>query len=233
MPDCDNGTLITCGTFEDGYCEVLDINDITNCIHYESNIGLLVGLRQNGKSVAFIAGKFLLVGKKDEDAKPQDTIFSVVTLWNTSDSQPGGIFSTTAEGSEAIIQSTVRDVEFVDVFQRVSPSESYLFLNSETDSERKVLVLWMNSTKGRKSEIIKSLHAVTIRCCSDKFHPVLVASIVIPSDNGVIWAGVFSVQNQQDPENSALALYDISHVQGRVKGFCANGEKPCGSEVGN
>ncbi len=150
-----------------------------------------------------------------------------------TDSQPGGIFSKISEISEAIIQSTVRDVEFVDGFQRVSPSESYLFLNSATDSERKVLVLWMNSSKGKKSEIIKSLQAVTIRCCSDKVRPVLVTSTVIPSDNGVIWAGVFSAQNQQDPENSALALYDISHVQSRVKGFCANGEKPCGSEVGN
>ncbi len=231
VPFDANGTLITCRTFEDGYCEVLDINDITNSIHYESNI--LVGLRQNGKSVAFIAGKFLLVGKKDEDAKPQDSLFSVVTLWSTSDSQPGGIFTTTAEGSDAIIQSTVRDVEFVDGFQRVSPSESYLFLNAETDSESKVLVLWMNSSKEKKLDIIKSLQAATIRCCSDKVRPVLVASTVIPSDNGVIWAGVFSAQNQQDPENSALALYDISRVQGQVKGFCANGEKPCGSEVGN
>ncbi len=231
VPFDANGTLITCGTFEDGYCEVLDINDITNSIHYESNI--LVGLRQNGKSVAFIAGKFLLVGKKDEDAKPQDSLFSVVTLLSTSDSQPGGIFTRTAEGSEAIIQSTVRDVEFVDGFQRVSPSESYLFLNAATDSERKVLVLWMNSSKEKKLDIIKSLQAVTIRCCSDKVRPVLVASTVIPSENGVIWAGVFSAQNQQDPENSALALYDISRVQGQVKGFCANGEKPCGSEVGN
>ncbi len=226
VPFDANGTLITCGTFEDGYCEVLDINDITNSIHYESNI--LVGLRQNEKSVAFIAGKFLLVGKMDEDAKPQDSLFSAVTLWSTSDSQPGGIFTRTAEISDAIIQSTVRDVEFVDGFQRVSPSESYLFLNAE----RKVLVLWMNSSKGKKSEIIKSLQAVRIRCCSDKVRPVLVASTVIPSENGVIWAGVFSAQNQQDPENSALALYDISHVQGRVKGFCANGKKPCGSEVG-
>ncbi len=231
VPFDANGTLITCGTFEDGYCEVLDINDITNSIHYESNI--LVGLRQNGKSVAFIAGRFLLVGKKDEDAKPQDSLFSVVTLWNTLQSQPGGIFSRIAEGSETIIQSTVRDVEFVDGFQRVSPSESYLFLNAETDSESKVLVLWMNSSKEKKLDIIKSLQAVRIRCCSDKVRPVLIASTVIPSENGVIWAGVFSAQNQQDPENSALALYDISHVQGQVKGFCANGEKPCGSEVGN
>ncbi|KAF4114625.1 plexin-C1-like [Onychostoma macrolepis] len=226
-----NGTLITCGTFKDGYCEVLDINDITNSIYYESNI--LVGPRLNEKSVAFIAGSYLLVGKKDDDAKAQDAMYSVVTLLSTLQSQTGGIFSRTAEGSDAIIQSTVRDVEFVDGFQRVSRSESYLFLNAKTDSERKVLVLWMNSSKEKKIDIIKSLQAATIRCCSDKVRPVLVASTVIPSVNGVIWAGVFSAQNQQDPENSALALYNISNVQGRVKGFCAIGEKPCGSESGS
>ncbi|XP_058630100.1 plexin-C1-like isoform X2 [Onychostoma macrolepis] len=226
-----NGTLITCGTFKDGYCEVLDINDITNSIYYESNI--LVGPRLNEKSVAFIAGSYLLVGKKDDDAKAQDAMYSVVTLLSTLQSQPGGIFTRTAEGSDAIIQSTVRDVEFVDGFQRVSRSESYLFLNAKTDSERKVLVLWMNSSKVKKIDIIRSLQAATIRCCSDKVRPVLVASTVIPSVNGVIWAGVFSAQNQQDPENSALALYDISNVQGRVKGFCAIGEKPCGSESGS
>ncbi|XP_042601958.1 plexin-C1-like [Cyprinus carpio] len=227
-----NSTLITCGTFNDGYCEVLDINDITNSIYYVSYV--LVGPRQDEKSVAFIAGtssnRYLLVGKKDDDAKPQDTRYSVVILWNTLQSQTGGIFSRIAEGSDAIIQSTVRDVEFVDGFQRVSPSESYLFLNTKIDSETKVLVLWMNSSKEKKIEIFKSLQAATIRCCSDKARPVLVACTVIPSVNGVIWAGVFSAQNQQDPENSALALYDISNVKGRVKGFCYNGESPCGSE---
>ncbi|XP_026065497.1 uncharacterized protein LOC113048145 [Carassius auratus] len=234
VPFGANSTLITCGTFNNGYCEVLDINDITKSIYYESD--LLIGPRQDEKSVAFITGtsssRYLLVGKKDDDANPQDTRYSVVSLWNTLDSQFGGIFSRIAEGSDAMIQSTVRDVEFVDGFQRDSPSESYLFLNTKTDSERKVLVLWMNSSKGRKTEIIKSLQASRIRCCSDKARPVLVASTVIPSVNRVIWAGVFSAQNQQDPENSALALYDISHVKGRVKGFCVIGEKPCGSEVG-
>ncbi|XP_042597034.1 plexin-C1-like isoform X2 [Cyprinus carpio] len=229
-----NSTLITCGTLNNGYCEVLDINDITNSIYYESYI--LIGPRQDEKSVAFITGtssnRYLLVGKKDDDAKPQDTSYSVVSLWNTLQSQAGGIFSRIAEGSDAMIQSTVRDVEFVDGFQRVSPSESYLFLNTKTDSERKVLVLWMDSSKEKKREIIRSLQAATIRCCSDKARPVLVSCTVIPSVNGVIWAGVFSAQNQQDPENSALALYDISNVKGRVKGFCAIGEKPCGSESG-
>ncbi|XP_026105929.1 plexin-C1-like [Carassius auratus] len=225
-----NSTLITCGTFKDGYCEILDINDITNSIYYESDN--LIGPKQNGKTVAFIAGRYLLVGKKDDDAKAEDTRYSVVTLWSTLDSQPGGIFSRIAEGSEAIIQSTVRDVEFIDGFQRVSPSDSYLFLNTKTDDERKVLVLRMDSSKEKKSEIIKSLQASTIRCCSDKVRPVLVASTVIPSVNDVIWAGVFSSQNQEDPENSALALYDISDVRGQVKGFCAYGEKLCGSESG-
>ncbi|RXN17779.1 plexin-C1-like protein [Labeo rohita] len=231
VPFDANGTLITCGTFEDGYCEVLDINDITNSIHYESNI--LVGPRQDEKYVAFVAGRYLLVGKKDDDAKPQHSLFSAVTVWSTLESQPGGIFSRIAEGTDAIIRSTVRDVEFVDGFQRVSPSQSYFFLNANTDYERKVIVLWLNSSKEKKREIIKTLQAATIRCCSDKVRPVLVASTVIPSVNGVIWAGVFSAQNQQDPENSALALYNISNVQGHVNGFCTIGEKPCGSESGS
>ncbi|XP_073693878.1 plexin-C1-like [Garra rufa] len=230
VPFDANGTLIMCGTIKNGYCEVLDINDITNSIHYEN--GLIVP-RQDEKSVAFIAGRYLLVGKNDDDPKAQDTRYSVVTLWSTTSSQPGGIFSKMSEMTEAIIQSTIRDVEFVDGFQKVSPSQSYLFLNAKTDYERKVLVLWMNSSKEKKTEIIKSLQAATIRCCSDKVRPVLVASTVIPSVNGIIWAGVFSAQNQQDPENSALALYDISNIQGRVKGFCGYGENPCGSESGS
>ncbi|KAK7130098.1 hypothetical protein R3I93_019664 [Phoxinus phoxinus] len=225
-----NNTLITCGTFTDGYCEVLDLNDITKTIYYES---ISVGPKQNEKSVAFIegpsTGRYLLVGKKDEQTKPP---YPVVKLWNTFQSQIGGIFSNIEDGSTPFIQSTAGDVEFVDGFQRVSPSESYLFLNAKTDSERKVHVLRMDSNKRKKTEIFKSLQAATIECCNDKARPVLVASTVIPSGNGVIWAGVFSAEDQQDPENTALALYDISTVRGRVKGFCATDET-CDSESGS
>ncbi|XP_051746960.1 plexin-C1-like [Ctenopharyngodon idella] len=229
VPFDDNDTLITCGTLTNGYCEVLDINDITKSIYYES--GISVGPRQNEKSVAFIAGtRYILVGKKDDGEKPP---YPVVTLWNTLQSQFQGIFNNIEEGSSPSIQSTASDVEFVDGFQRVSPSESYLFLNAKTDSESKVHVLWMDSSKRKKTEIFKSLQAATIQCCNDKARPVLVASTVIPSVNGVIWAGVFSAQNQQDPENTALALYDISTVKGKVKGFCTAGDKICGSESGS
>ncbi|XP_048011203.1 plexin-C1 [Megalobrama amblycephala] len=231
VPFDDNNTLITCGTFRDGYCEVLDLNDITKSIYYES--GISVGpKRPKNKSIAFIAGpstsRYLLVGKKDDEKPP----YPVVNLWNTLQSQFRGIFNNIEEGIHPSIQSTASDVEFVDGFQRVSPSESYLFLNAKIDSESKVLVLWMDSSKRKKMDIFKSLQAATIQCCNDKARPELVASTVIPSVNGVIWAGVFSAQNQQDPENTALALYDISTVRGRVKGFCTAGDKICGSESG-
>ncbi|KAG1953326.1 plexin-C1 [Pimephales promelas] len=236
VPFEDNDTLITCGTFGVGYCEVLDLNDITKSIYDES---ISIGPKQNEKSVAFIAGpstgRFLLVGKKDEQTNnpdPNRNPSPVVQLWNTLQSQIGGIFMYIEEGSTPSIQSTAKDVEFVDGFQRVS--SLYLFLNSKTDSdsERKVHVLWMDSNKRKKTEIFKSLQAATIECCDDKARPVLVASTVIPSGNSVIWAGVFSAQDQQDPENTALALYDISRVRGRVKGFCTTGEK-CDSESGS
>ncbi|XP_005164841.1 plexin-C1-like [Danio rerio] len=229
VPFDDNGTLITCGTYEDGYCEVLDINDITNSIYYESK--LFLGPKETEKSVAFIAGasssKYLLIGKKLDQSTSQSP---VVTLRNTVQTQFGGILSYSEEGSDPAIQSTARDVEFVDGFQRDSSSDLYLFLNTETDSERKVHVLWMDGSKSKKSEIFKSLQSAVIKCCSDKARPVLVSSAVIPSEKAVIWAGVFSAQDQQDPENTALALYNISSIQGRVKEFCTLGEKMCGSE---
>ncbi|XP_056312340.1 plexin-C1-like [Danio aesculapii] len=235
VPFDNNNTLITCGTFNNGYCEILDINDITKSIYYES--GKSIGLQENEKSVAFIvdtsSSKYLLVGKNNNIARPQDFPYPVATLWNTLQTQAGGIFSNIEKGLTPSIQTTAREVEFVDGFQRDSSSHLYLFVNTKTDSERKVHVLWMDSSKRTKSEIFKSLQSAVIKCCGDKAHPVLVSSALIPSENAVIWAGVFSAQDQQGPENTALALYDISHIQGRVKEFCAQGEQTCGSESGS
>ncbi|XP_056311032.1 plexin-C1-like [Danio aesculapii] len=235
VPFEDNGTLITCGTFNNGYCEILDINDITNSIYYEDNILLGQETQENEKTVAVIAGssgsRYLLVGKKSE--KSSQNHYSIATLWNTLQSQAFGIFSIIGEGAQPSIQTSARDVAFVDGFQRDSSSDLYLFVNTKTDSERKVHVLWMDSSKRKKSEIFKSLQSAVIKCCSDKARPVLVSSAVIPSEKAVIWAGVFSAQDQEDPENTVVALYNISRIQGRVKEFCAQGGKTCGSESGN
>ncbi|TRY90608.1 hypothetical protein DNTS_034649, partial [Danionella cerebrum] len=161
-----NGTLITCGSLSRGYCEVLDLKNISDRIYYESN--LVIGQSEKEKSVAFIVGS---------GSHPQFTI-------------PTG------------------DVERVDGFVRGSPPELYLFLN--TKKEGFVYVLWMNSSRDKKSEMIKSLKAASVRCCSDKPRPVLVASAGFLLDTDVIWAGVFSARNQVDPENTAVALYNIT-----------------------
>ncbi|XP_051547304.1 plexin-C1-like isoform X2 [Myxocyprinus asiaticus] len=230
VPFDANGTLVTCGTSNGGYCEVLDINDITNSIYWER---LSVGPQQNETSVAFIVdtspqvspnGTYLLVGRKDKES---------ITLRNTLDSDKGGIFSKAGEGSEAYIEITRKNVEFVDGFQVSLRKLSYVFLNAETETEWKVHVLRLNNSKIRKTDIIKNFKVATIECCNDTVRPVLLASTVIPSVNAVIWAGVFSAQNQHDPENTALAFYNISHIEGQVKGFCSNGAKNCDTESAN
>ncbi|XP_051974814.1 plexin-C1-like isoform X2 [Xyrauchen texanus] len=229
VPFDANGTLVTCGTSDNEYCEVLDINDITNSIYWES---ISVGPQWKETSVAFIVdinpkvdpmGSYLLVARKKGK--------EIVTLRDTLNSGKGGIFSRIDELSESFIQTTRTHVEFVDGFQVSSLNISYLFINTKTETERKVHVFRLNNFKGRKKGIFKDLKAATIGCCDDKVRPVLLASTIIPSVKSVIWAGVFSAQNERDPENTALALYDISHVEGQVKGFCTNGEK-CISESG-
>ncbi|XP_051544794.1 plexin-C1-like isoform X1 [Myxocyprinus asiaticus] len=221
VPFDANGTLITCGTSNSEYCEVLDIN-ITNRIYWE---GVSVGPQRNETSVAFIVdinpqvnpmGTYLLIARKKRN--------SIATLRDTLNSGKGGIFSQIDELSDSFIKTTRTHVEFVDGFQVSSRNLSYLFLNTETETERKVHVLRLKNSIGRKTDIFKDLKGATIECCDDKVRPVLLASTIIPSGKSVIWAGVFSAQNERDPENTALALYDISHVEGKVKGFCHNSE---------
>ncbi|XP_051976290.1 plexin-C1-like isoform X2 [Xyrauchen texanus] len=215
VPFDANGTLVTCGTSKGGYCEVLDINDITNSIYWE---GLSVGPQQNETSVAFIVdcpqvrpnGTYLLVGRKES-----------ITLRDTLDAK-NGIFAKIGKDSDAYIEITVKNIEFVDGFQVSSRKLSYVFLNAGTDTERKVYVLTLNNSKEKKTAIISDFNVATIECCVDTFRPVLLASTVIPSEKADIWVGVFSAQNAQDPENTALAIYNISRVEGQVKGFRPN-----------
>ncbi|XP_065124539.1 plexin-C1-like [Paramisgurnus dabryanus] len=219
-----NDTLITCATSNGGYCEVLDLIDITNSIHWESKSSVP---QTNEKSVAFIVdsslnnspnGAYLLVGRKDDSANKMHT---VVTLWNTLDSQPGSIFSPLDDGSTPFI-CTERHIEFIDGFQISLLKLSYLFLNTKTESGWQAFALRLNNAKGLKKDILKSLTGTMLKCCNDKSRPVLIASALISSDKAVIWTGVFSAQN--DPEDTALAVYDLSNVDGKVKDFCFSGK---------
>ncbi|TRY82226.1 hypothetical protein DNTS_023867, partial [Danionella cerebrum] len=200
-----NGTLITCGSLSRGYCEVLDLKNISDRIYYESN--LVIGQSEKEKLVAFIVGSgnnyYLLSGTLYLEDCNSELKFKI-QLMNTREN----IFSYIEQGSHPQFTIPTGDVERVDGFVRGSPPELYLFLN--TKKEGFVYVLWMNSSRDKKSEMIKSLKAASVRCCSDKPRPVLVASAGFLLDTDVIWAGVFSARNQVDPENTAVALYNIT-----------------------
>ncbi|XP_073725390.1 plexin-C1-like [Misgurnus anguillicaudatus] len=215
------GTLITCATSNGGYCEVLDLSDITNSIYWESKSSVP---QPNEKSIAFIVdssnGAYLLVGKKDYSQT--DQFYTIVTLWSTLDSQPGSIFSASDDGSTPFIR-TARYVEFIDGFQISLLKLSYMFLNAKTRSGWQAYTLRLNNAKGHKTDILKSITGTMLKCCNDTSRPVLVASALISSDKAVIWTGVFSALD--DTENTALAVYDLSNVDGKVKDFCFTGER--------
>ncbi|KAA0721035.1 Plexin-C1 Virus-encoded semaphorin protein receptor [Triplophysa tibetana] len=230
VPFQANGTLITCGPSDGGYCEVLDLNDIANSIYLESRSSLS---EQNEKSVAFIvdtskSGAYILVGMKEGSGNPP---FCIVTLWNTLHSQTGSIFSKIGAGSSPCIQ-TNREVEFIDGFQITSRRLSYLFLNAKTETGWQAYVLTLINSKSKKNDIIKDFKGSRLECCKDAARPVLLASALIPSDKAVLWTGVFSAQKKSDPENTALAVYDISKVDGKVGGICSSIANPqCSEEL--
>ncbi|XP_073724086.1 plexin-C1-like [Misgurnus anguillicaudatus] len=208
-----NGTLITCATSNGGYCEVLDLNNITNRIYWEAKSSVP---QANEKSIAFIVdsnpnkihnGAYLLVGRKN-----------FVALWSTLDSQPGSLFSPSDDGSHQLR----RYVEFIDGFQIILLKLSYLFLNAKTESGRQAFALRLNNAKRKKKDILKSITGTMLKCCSDESRPVLIASALISSDKAVIWTGVFSAQN--DLEDTALAVYDLSNVDDKGKDFCFSGK---------
>lgn len=225
-----NGTLITCGP---SYCEVFDLNDVTNSIYWESRSSLS---EENEKSVAFIVDTskndaYILVGMKEDSRNPP---FCIVTLWNTLHSQPGSIFAKTGAISSPFIQTNKRELEFIDGFQITSRRLSYLFLNAknETETEWQAFVLTLNNAKAQKQDIIKDFKGSRLECCNDTLRPVLLASALIASDKVVLWTGVFSANKSDHPENTALAVYDISNVDGKVGGICPNSDNSQCFQVG-
>nr|XP_055046300.1 plexin-C1-like [Misgurnus anguillicaudatus] len=225
VPFESNGTLITCGTSNGGYCEVLDLNDITNSIYWEP---LSTVPQPNEKSIAIIVdsspnGPYVLVVKKEFSEKD---FFSIVTLWNTLNSQRGSIFTKIGDGDTPYIHIT-RDVEFIDGFQIILLKLSYLFLNAQSDYGWQAFALRLNNDR-TKDGIQENIYGTILKCCNDKSRPVLVASALISSDKAVIWTGVFSAQN--DPEDTALAVYNLSNFDYKLKDICSQRNKPCPSK---
>ncbi|XP_036431230.1 plexin-C1-like [Colossoma macropomum] len=220
LPFDANKTLITCGTSDCGYCELLDINDISRSLYRED---VSVGPSVNKSSVSFIVdfdeGKetYMLVARE----KISDHCISDdegVSLRNTLDSQSGGIFSKVASSNEASI-SPQSDAEWIDGFQSSPPSHSYLLVNVKSGTGPAVVVLRMKNSRS-KTEMTRSLQGAVLQCCDDKDRKKLLSSsAVLSSGSPLLWAGIFTAQEAHDPQNTALAIYDLSQLRDRVPSY--------------
>lgn len=236
LPFTSNGTMIICGsndcrTCDDcGYCEVLDIGDISVTKHKES---ITIGLYP---SLAFIVGhggnKYILVAKNGENSKCESD--ALVTLRNTRDDMLGGIFSKRdvepMAGTASIQHFAGTEVKFVDGFQInvTASSHIYLLLNEKRKSELKVKLLTMN-IEATKIKTFQSLTGASLQCCEGGQSWTLLSSALIRGQSPVLWAGVFQRANQSD---TAVAIFDISPEHtAAVSGFCTNKDACESTEV--
>ncbi|XP_062374795.1 plexin-C1-like [Sardina pilchardus] len=232
LPFISNSTVITCGTYNNGYCEVLDINNISKTIHKE---GINIGTYPN---IAVIIGhgdnKYLLVGRK---FKSSDN--ALVTLRDTRDKElHGGIFSKTDGSARPILTSGIQniratEVEFVDGFQHNASSHVCLFFNEKRGSKSTVKVLSLDSKyikdgKYTKAGTFTTLQGAVLQCCESDVGRQwnLLSSALIPGELPILWAGVFQVET--NPGETVVAVFDISRARtAPVSGFCINKGDAC------
>ncbi|XP_060770237.1 plexin-C1-like [Neoarius graeffei] len=223
LPFEKNASVIICGNSDCGYCEVLDITDITRTIYREEDMP--VGQLINESSVAFIVDvpksdnlAYILVGSKDKDkdgVEHECLVFNNgVTLLNTHQSQRGGIFS---QLDSTAVEANIKipDVEWVDGFQVPSQFQSYLFANTgwRSSSPNKVVLFKMDNNN-KKSEMTESLKVATLSCCEGQAPSKLVSSTFILFESSLLWMGIFRAEQPHNPENNtALAIYNITGIK--------------------
>lgn len=211
LPFEANGTLITCGTSDSGYCEVLNISDINHTIYWENN-QIFIPL-VNETSVAFLLdystssskGTYMLVGREEKVSAQTD---AGVTLRNTLQSQFGEIFSKSNQAADASIE--ISNVAWVDGFQvnLASQLTSYLFANVNEN----VVFLKMNN-KEKKSEMTKYVKVGTLKCCQDKPRKKVVSSTFMVCESSLLWMGIFTAEHPDDPDNTVLAIYNLTNIK--------------------
>ncbi|KAF7701812.1 plexin-C1 isoform X2 [Silurus meridionalis] len=229
LPFSSNGTLIICGTADCGYCEILNISDITRTIYMENY--LPVGPHVNESSVAFLInfdkdGTYLLVGREDVDHETECTVDAGVTLRYTIQKNKEDIFS--KQDIKIATDATIKvdkGVKWVDGFQVSSKSQSYIVANNVSSKE--VVFLKLDNQKN-KADIIQSLLVSYLHCCGDQKRHRLVSSTIIESS--FIWVGIFSAELPHHPENTALVVYNISEITEKGGGHGFNCIPTCDKE---
>ncbi|KAM7377995.1 hypothetical protein PAMA_013077 [Pampus argenteus] len=217
LPFEKNRVLISCGVTDNecGYCELLDLKNISNVEHSEL---ILVGpVTRSSASVAFLVDvesstkeTYILSAKQQREGKSTTSRCSLdpyaVHLHNTDNGQKGGIFSANENAPSPPFNSK-DDAEFVDGFQ--IGSIIYLLSNVRSDTkDSKVRLIWFEG-KTSKAQTIQSLRGVSLDISGGgDTGGRLLASSVVPGGPSVLWSGVFSVDG--GPDNTELVMFDIS-----------------------
>lgn len=213
LPYVENNILVTCGVTDNkyGYCEVLDLWNISKVIHREA-FQLGPPWRPKSASVAFLVNvkkekneTYILSAVEQRNQSSTTSCTSgteAVILHNTNNQQNGDIFSPNDDLSGVVIK-TNKTVEFVDGFQM--GWIIYLFSNVPSGDKNRVRLIWLKG-EGQKSDIFKSLTGATLRVSAADQDSRLVASSVIPGGPRTLWTGVFSGGRG----GTQLVLFDIS-----------------------
>lgn len=215
LPFVKNKTLISCGVIRCGYCEVLDLQNISHVLHSEAiqvgpagrsnaSVGFLVDVEKTQTQLE----TYILTALQQPDKTTETSCLSgsaVLNLHNTNKNQNGDIFSHGGETSQAQIKRE-GEVEFVDGFQ--INLTIYLFSNVPSkDKSKRVRLIWLEGKTG-KTHTFKSLRGATLSISDGGKGSRLVASSVIPGGPPVLWSGVFSVDGGQT--DTELVVFDVS-----------------------
>ncbi|XP_038852598.1 plexin-C1-like [Salvelinus namaycush] len=220
LPFIKNKTLIICGTTKCGYCEILDLNEISKSVHSEN---IEVGSLDPGDStIGFIVdvgtNSYIMTGSlQSRVRKACANSGQLIALRNTLEGQHGGIFSNTDESVTPYIDARQKEkFQFVDGFQ----SNSHIYVFSNVPQGRQVQLILFKS-ENNKENTLTSLKGATLKCCGNTERQRLLSSSVIPGSGGlhgqVLWAGVFTAGNTSDPINTMLAIYNISSTRPQLK----------------
>ncbi|KAM3850134.1 plexin-C1-like [Diretmus argenteus] len=213
VPFVKDGILISCGVTDCGYCELLDLRNISKLMYKENmqvgslqpgsrSLGFLVDVETGGRTETYI---FTAIQEKTPKCISTS---EAVNLQNTNERQTGNIFSFSDGDSDIAVIKHDAALDFVDGFQ--IGSDVYLFSNIPSAPRSKVRLVWLES-KVNKVQTLRSLRGGTLDCCGpDAAAGRLLASSVIPGGPPVLWTGVFSLDGDQ--ASTVLVVFDISPV---------------------
>ncbi|XP_056280772.1 plexin-C1 isoform X2 [Pseudoliparis swirei] len=215
LPLVADQSLISCGVIECGYCEVLDLRNISHVLYREhilvgspwsssASVGFLVDVEQRNTD----SETYILTATQQHEPPRSSCSFvtEAVKLHNSNEGQEGSIFSLIGDFTTSSIERTKGSAEFVDGFQ--IDFNIYLFSNLPAgDNNNRVRLIWLEG-KTNKKETLKSLRGATLRVSGGGARSRLVASAVVPGGPPVLWSGVFSVDGGRT--DTRLLLFDIS-----------------------